>query len=230
MKRIKTVISRLGVLAARLAALGLLTLSTHWFAQDAWQTAPTANTSPAAAIQCFTAAITSGITGWLLCIHLACAATQIPGAVGATAHTLVERSTPATMRRLAALTLATTAWAPQAHASTPGPGPGPGPAGIVATAPSTHRSTAVELPLPDPGLRPRHRTLDQAGRMKSVTVRPGDTLWQIAAHHLGDQATPAQIAVEWPRWLAANRTELTDPSSLRPGQTLIAPLSPKAPR
>ncbi|WP_116114124.1 LysM peptidoglycan-binding domain-containing protein [Austwickia chelonae] len=219
--------ARPGVTIGRLVIPGLLALATQWFAQDAWQAVQSPTMTPSTAVQCFTAATTAGLTGWLLCIHLAYAIARIPGATGAIARTLVERTTPATMRRLAALTLATTAWAPQAQAATAISSPG------ITTAVSSQETLQGpngDRPLPDPGLHPDDRARKQAARAKTVTVRPGDTLWQITARHLGDQATPAEIAVEWPRWLAANRTELPNPHRLRPGQTLTSPLSPKAPR
>ncbi|WP_010524891.1 LysM peptidoglycan-binding domain-containing protein [Nesterenkonia sp. F] len=57
-----------------------------------------------------------------------------------------------------------------------------------------------------------------------VVVRSGDTLWSIAAEHLGDEASDAQIAAEWPRWYAANRATIgDDPSQLLPGMVLELP-------
>jgi nucleoid-associated protein YgaU len=57
-----------------------------------------------------------------------------------------------------------------------------------------------------------------------VRVHPGDSLWLIAARHLGPAATSAQIAADWPRWYAVNRTVIgTDPALVLPGQLLHAP-------
>ena len=57
-----------------------------------------------------------------------------------------------------------------------------------------------------------------------VVVQRGDSLWAIAARHLGPGATNAGIATEWPRWYAANRAVIgRDPNLLLPGQRLIAP-------
>lgn len=62
--------------------------------------------------------------------------------------------------------------------------------------------------------------------LEGVVVRRGDTLWSIAARHLGPTATAAQIALEWPRWHAANRHVIgDDPDRLVPGQ-LLEPPSP----
>jgi nucleoid-associated protein YgaU len=63
-----------------------------------------------------------------------------------------------------------------------------------------------------------HRVLDD------VVVRRGDSLWDIAARHLGDGSSAAEIAAEWPRWYAANRHVIgADPDLLRPGQRLAPP-------
>lgn len=60
---------------------------------------------------------------------------------------------------------------------------------------------------------------------RTVTVRPGDSLWRIAAERLVP-ATPARIAATWPRWFAANRAVIgPDPDHLVPGEVLQAPLS-----
>jgi nucleoid-associated protein YgaU len=57
-----------------------------------------------------------------------------------------------------------------------------------------------------------------------VVVRRGDTLWSIAARHLGPGATDAEIAEQWPRWWQANRGQIgDDPDLLLPGQVLVAP-------
>lgn len=57
-----------------------------------------------------------------------------------------------------------------------------------------------------------------------VEVRRGDSLWSIAATHLGAGATDAEIAGEWPRWYEANRATIgADPDHIEPGQLLVAP-------
>ena len=55
-------------------------------------------------------------------------------------------------------------------------------------------------------------------------MRRGDSLWAIAARHLGPGATDAEVAEEWPRWYAANRAVIgPDPDLVLPGQVLRAP-------
>jgi hypothetical protein len=59
-----------------------------------------------------------------------------------------------------------------------------------------------------------------------VVVRRGDTLWDLVRHHLGPDATDAEVAAEWPRWHEANRGVIgPDPGLLLPGQVLQAPLA-----
>ena len=57
-----------------------------------------------------------------------------------------------------------------------------------------------------------------------VIVRPGDTLWAIAARHLSPSATDAQIARTCASWYAANREVIgNDPDLIHPSQHLTAP-------
>jgi LysM repeat protein len=59
---------------------------------------------------------------------------------------------------------------------------------------------------------------------QQVTVQPGDSLWLIAAHRLGPDATDAQIAAEWPAWYGANKQVVGDNANLLlPGQHLSTP-------
>lgn len=59
---------------------------------------------------------------------------------------------------------------------------------------------------------------------QAVVVHRGDTLWDIAARHLGPAATDAEIAQAWPQWFAANRAVIgPDPDQLAPGQRLRPP-------
>lgn len=62
------------------------------------------------------------------------------------------------------------------------------------------------------------------GGPEPVVVRRGDTLWDIAARHLGPDATVQDVAEQWPRWYAANRDLIgPDPDLILPGQELVAP-------
>lgn len=64
-----------------------------------------------------------------------------------------------------------------------------------------------------------------------VVVRPGDSLWSIAAAHLPAGASAADVAAEWPRWWDANRAVVgTDPDLVHPGQVLVPPADPRTTR
>ncbi|KGN36992.1 hypothetical protein N803_16380 [Knoellia subterranea KCTC 19937] len=108
----------------------------------------------------------------------------------------------------------------------PGFAPAPPEAGFTPASPTVR-------PQPDPGLlagRP-HRTgqpgdppLTGAHDDAQVVVHRGDSLWSIAARHLGPRATDAEIAAEWPRWFEANRSVIgDDPDRILPGQILRVP-------
>ena len=61
----------------------------------------------------------------------------------------------------------------------------------------------------------------------TVTVRAGDTLWDLAAAQLGPGATDQEVARHWPAWHAANRGVIgPDPHHLLPGQVLAVPAPP----
>ncbi|WP_300343790.1 LysM domain-containing protein [Nesterenkonia sp.] len=58
----------------------------------------------------------------------------------------------------------------------------------------------------------------------TVTVRPGQTLWSIAADYAGPMATDWEVAAEWPRWYRANRHTIgPEPGALRAGTLLRRP-------
>jgi nucleoid-associated protein YgaU len=72
-------------------------------------------------------------------------------------------------------------------------------------------------------------SLDRAGATTvndRVVVLRGDTLWSIAARHLGPQAGAAAIDSEWRRWFALNRQVIGEDADLiLPGQLLARPVS-----
>ncbi|GAA1495721.1 LysM peptidoglycan-binding domain-containing protein [Paeniglutamicibacter kerguelensis] len=72
---------------------------------------------------------------------------------------------------------------------------------------------------------PLQRTLGGGTRpSQEVVVRPGDTLWSIAARHLAPESTAGDIAESWPQWYAANRELIgPNPDSLDVGMVLTEP-------
>ncbi|WP_426309267.1 LysM peptidoglycan-binding domain-containing protein [Cellulosimicrobium sp. E-16] len=129
--------------------------------------------------------------------------------------------------------------APSATPSTPSP-PAPAPAQpqetAQATAPGTATTTGPPAPARAPGTRSAPadqrdaaltvvRDVAADGPREVVVVR-GDSLWSIAARHLPDGASDAQVADAVQRWYAANVGVVgDDPDLVRPGQVLVAPTS-----
>jgi nucleoid-associated protein YgaU len=59
---------------------------------------------------------------------------------------------------------------------------------------------------------------------EGVVVHRGDTLWDIVGRALGPAASDLEIAREWPRWYAHNRSVIgDDPDLILPGQVLRRP-------
>jgi hypothetical protein len=73
----------------------------------------------------------------------------------------------------------------------------------------------------------RHRHQHLAGGFEGaepVVVQPGESLWSIAADHLGPAASDAAVTAAWHAWYAANRGVIgPDPSVIQPGQQLVPP-------
>lgn len=83
--------------------------------------------------------------------------------------------------------------------------------------PTAMTSTRTEAPAAEPVGKPSTAT---------YTVRPTDSLWDIAARQLEPGATNAQIEAAWQRWYAANRDSLgPNPDLIYPGTILVPPLN-----
>ncbi len=124
--------------------------------------------------------------------------------------------------RTAAPSTAPTGPAPAGGASTaPAPKPSFSAPAHDPLVPSSHRGTGVAASPAGTGQSPR---TDEA---EEVVVLRGDSLWTIAARHLGPTATHEQISVEWHRWWAANSDVIgRDPNLILPGQRLVPPSGP----
>lgn len=87
-------------------------------------------------------------------------------------------------------------------------------------APSTSSPPA---PTQAPASRPA-ASVPQPDVQESHPVRPGDTLWDLAAKRLPAGSSPASITRAWQRWYAANRQEIgADPGLLLVGEVLVVP-------
>jgi nucleoid-associated protein YgaU len=110
---------------------------------------------------------------------------------------------------------------------------------LTSTAAPVTRTNPESAEPPPPGWRPsRPATVHDAessqllapvprrvtAPVETVTVRRGDSLWSIAARHLGAGATDAEIAVAWPAWHALNADLIgDDPDLIHPGLRLRVP-------
>jgi nucleoid-associated protein YgaU len=172
------------------------------------------------------AALAWVITGWLILAVTVALASRAPGAVGLAAARIAERISPALVRRMVGgatvvgvvlCPLAVPTLASAAPASSVGSTP------CSAGLPSLDR---IPLPCSTPAPSPDSSSaLD--GDRAAVTVRPGDTLWSVAAAELrrdGLDPTPRAVAARWPAWWQANRTEIgADPNLIHPGTSLVTP-------
>lgn len=83
------------------------------------------------------------------------------------------------------------------------------------TSPARHQLEGLRLP---------DRPVMSGASNPSVVVRPGDTLWAIAARSLPPGATNSQIAAACARWYATNRAVIgADPDLIHPQQRLTPP-------
>jgi hypothetical protein len=210
-------------LAAATAVPALILLSVT---PATWQAA----IAPAADAGALLAGL-AGLAAWVVVIRLlvtalAVAAAVLPGATGRAAHRIAAAWSPALVRGLVRTALGaavvggplmtgTAAFADQPAFPTLD-------RVIAASAPAAPAAT----PPPTPVHRVGHQPTDQHHRSPSnvVVVRPGDSLWAIAAADLPVGHTDAEVARAWPRWYAKNRQVVgADPSQIRPGTRLVPP-------
>ena len=109
-----------------------------------------------------------------------------------------------------------------------------GAAGALAVAPAgaereaTTQPASVEHSLD--GLRLPDRPTSTSSVAAVVIVRPGDTLWAIAARSLPAGAGNAEIASACARWHTANRAVIgADPDQIHPQQRLVPPEPARTP-
>ena len=160
--------------------------------------------------------------GWLALVLPLVAAAGLPGRVGALAGAATRRVAPAAAVRVLATALGLSLLG----------GLGAAPA-LAAPAPQTVAVSQLNLDWPassapivtsHPAAGRKQRAPSREAPSAEVVVRRGDSLWTVAARHLGPDATQIEIAREWPRWWAANRTVVGDnPDVIRPGQRLRPP-------
>lgn len=237
------------------AALGYTFLST---ARDAWTAIDAAGPAGPADGMLLMAGLGGTLLSlWLGLGMTLSALSALPGALGELCRRLAGRIAPAAVRKVVAFVLGTTltaAFIPGTAVA--GSSPGAGRPVVVAAAQYGDRALrtvrtvrtvkGVAVAAPDASFRfindpPLAKDAMEAapppewssGRPERhdarVVVLRGDTLWSIAARHLGPAASSADIDAEWHRWLAANRDVIgADANLILPGQLLSPPPSPGA--
>ncbi|WP_256840420.1 LysM peptidoglycan-binding domain-containing protein [Ornithinimicrobium faecis] len=204
---------------------------------------------PALGLEVLAVGAAALIAAWLSLLFLLGAASALPGSRLALLRTVSVRLAPRLAPRIAAglvgsVVVVSSAGVAQAHgpvvATTPASAPAAAPAAALEAAPepgAAAEPAAAARPAPEPGWRPTtspaHPSAGGAAielvsrgtaEPDTVVVRGGDTLWDIAARHLGPEADAASIAETWPRWHEANRDTIgADPHLLLPGTVLVPP-------
>lgn len=205
--------------------------------------------SDGAAVELASAALWCLAT-WLAVGLLAVLAGAVPGAVGQVSSRLAHQLLPAVVLRtlvgaagvgVTVASLGAVPAAAQAAESAAVRASTPTPSWPTDTAPAPRIAIgwpALPEPIPGsdpPSLPPKAGARTPAAgslplgavRGDAVTVRPGDSLWLIAARRLGSDAAPPAVAAAWPRWYAANQTVIGgDPGLITPGQVLRPPATP----
>lgn len=163
------------------------------------------------------------VLGWLLLAVSATAAGSLPGVLGTIARAVSGRLVPATLRRATVLALGlSVATGGASAAAASGHPPNGRPDRVVSVssglAQPTRATARIDVDWPVGS------TSAPAPARRTVIVAPGECLWDLAATRLGRDATNAQIAAEWQRWYAANRSVIgPDPDLIHPGQRLVSP-------
>lgn len=156
------------------------------------------------------------LLGWLALGLVVGVAAELPGAAGRAAAAIGTIVLPRAIRQVVSLTLGVGMLTAGASAASADPAP------ARPETPAASTAVAVDWPL-QPSSAP---TPDSAPVDTAVVVRPGDSLWAIAASRLGTAATCTEIAAAVASWYAANHELIgPDPDLIHPGQRLVPPAS-----
>lgn len=150
------------------------------------------------------------LVAWLVLTALLTAGGQLRGPLGRLSDGLASCVAPAVVRRGVAVAL--------------GIGVALGTAGTASAAPARPAAATQAVAPLDWPLAQLPTSAPVPSPTTDVVVRPGDTLWALAAQELPPGATAQQVAARWPAWWSANRDVLgDDPGLLHPGQHLRPP-------
>jgi len=217
-------------------AVGSIFLSTARDARTALAAAGPA--SPADGILVMVALVGVVLSLWVGLGMALSALSALPGALGQACTLLAGRVAPTAVRKVVAFVLGTaltaalvpgTAVAGSAH-QTPRQAvvsSAQYAVGVLAHVAGTTHTSEDEDAAPGPSWSPDRRAVsaDSTDGPADIVVHRGDSLWSIAARHLGPAATTTEISAEWHRWFAANRHVIGDDANLiTPGQVLRPPV------
>jgi nucleoid-associated protein YgaU len=189
--------------------------------------------------------VTAQLTGallWIVALWLAAAlatslASAAPGHMGAISRVIAARLVPAVLTRgvataiglsvvmtpVAAGAASSRAANAQLHVSAPAPA-WPSDSPSAAPIPLPPPALPSDIPPATPTRPPSPAVTTPSSAAATVVVEPGDSLWLIAAHRLGPDASPTQIDEEWRAWYSTNEATIgADPGLLHPGTVLDAP-------
>lgn len=210
------------------ALLGVVTL---WSTSTAALAAARAGAADFDMLLGLAASLAAGaLLAWVVLVVTATVLTAVPGAAGVLAGRVAERVTPVALREVVRVALGlsvvvgpVTTALPAAWASE-----SPQPQGEVGPELPTVGRPAIGAPNEPPAARvtlgTRPVVPPREPRDQEVVVRRGDTLWEIAARHLGHGVDDSEVAAEWPRWWQANRLVIgSDPDLILPGMRLRPP-------
>jgi len=159
----------------------------------------------------------SVVLAWVSATLVLAALAALPGALGAAAARAVSAVTPRVVRRLVTVALGVTV----AGGASPALGAPAAPTTTTTNGDPAHAIAAHRGLSAEPAALP---SLDRPAAPYVVTVRPGDSLWQIARADLAPGAPEPVIAAAWPRWYDQNRSVIgPDPDLIHPGQQLSRP-------
>lgn len=230
--------------AAALGALGAAALG--WVATVCWQQvvgtvgvdAWGASFEVPRGLEIIVLAAAGLVAAWLSVLLMAGSIAALPGARLAPLRLFATRCAPRLAPRIAAGLVTTAVVLTPMGAAQAAPEAGVSATLSVSETPGTE-TPGTEAPTtgaPEPGWRPTapprpphsSTSIDFVSRgtaaPDSVVVRAGDTLWDITARHLGNDADAATIAVTWPLWFEANRDVIgADPDLILPGTLLVPP-------
>lgn len=191
-------------------AVGLVLLMAAPPPSTAWRElrATSSALDPTGPLVAAAALLAWALATWLAVTVLVTAAGQLPGVAGRLAGAGARRIAPAAIRRAVEVMLGLTVAV-----------------GVLGAAPASAGPSAARPDLDWPR---------GAAPAEPVLVRPGDSLWRLAAQQLQAAGTPtpsqAQVAQAWPSWWSANRDLVgDDPDLIQPGMRLSPPATPDSP-